>query len=305
MNNGQSFHVARYGYLLETARFLEDVEAYRKNFRVFDYPLIYDGRMKREDFLRDSEETNRTLAWLSEKSGQSGTNRESCYIQMLNYNWGLYSGLRDAGEKYDYRGKKNKVSMMIYGRNKKDDPVPKISGTTSLLRQENLDYETGEAKQDAYEFNLTGRKTIFRFALAAGHEDDVEDYLRLAGYASGEEQTERREWYTDEAVVEYAKRYRDALVEKWAQEWSQADGVDITQLQEEIRSRFPFIRLVATINRDVELVMRYDREWQGKRPMSEKEMEKEIQQYCNDMVYPIYEINAVWFDWYREHIKWT
>lgn len=61
-------------------------------------------------------------------------------------------------------------------------------------------------------------------------------------------------------LIIYMMRYREALIEKWLEQWEETKlPEERNNMREEIAERFPTIRLLMTINRDIQLAMLFEK----------------------------------------------
>jgi hypothetical protein len=95
--------------------------------------------------------------------------------------------------------------------------------------------------------------------------------------------------------IAYALKYRDNLIDRWiGQENSEVDEV---KRRNELKNKFPFLKLLMIINRDIQFVMK-------EIVMKEKEstnidINEMIYHYLDCMVYPVREDEKPWFCGYE------
>ncbi len=100
-----------------------------------------------------------------------------------------------------------------------------------------------------FEPNMGDYRSLFRFAVATGNEDenDLDEFLSTAGFGFciAEKNDDGSSLEYTRALFSYALYYRDALIEKWCHDNEKLDKIAI-------KERFPFIELLMYINRDIE-----------------------------------------------------
>ena len=131
-----------------------------------------------------------------------------------------------------------------------------ILNTKKLLKGIDSFYITLLAPTDVNnKMDFTKKMALIKFAIAAGREDEIGTYLQIAGYLDKDfsmvDNVEVNELVDrTDCLILYTLKYRDALLKKWANLLE----VDEVAYIKEAKKEFPFIKLLMTINRDIQFV---------------------------------------------------
>lgn len=151
-----------------------------------------------------------------------------------------------------------------------------IEGSDVLEKRK--DYrEEGNASVDTqiYVMDTTEKTDLIKYAVATGRENEIDKYLKYAGFWNEDLSSVRN--IEDNELVDhtdflfiYAMKYRDALLEKWA------DNLKVNReaYMRNAKSEFPFIKLLMTINRDIQFV-------------NEKILSSKMDDLEDKLVYPV------------------
>ena len=285
-----------YGFLKKTKEYLYDWKRYRKNLlpctweltpAFADHDFISDRRFRPERAVYDSS-VQTILKNLSNAEADSDQYYEDClrllqYVRsfdVLNQPGGLISLNSYKKDKFTYG------RIMLEGEEKKF----KIADFDT--------FETGATTVTGYVFEMKKKHDVVRFALSAGREEEIGDYLVLARYwkrnwyreiSGGKSLAACREegFYPDsiDKLVIYALLYRDKLIENWCNKKANA-----TVLRDQILDVFPMRELILEISYDISFVYMYgikhiDRP--NKDPAAIDEIYTEFENLRQNMIFPV------------------
>ncbi len=234
-----------YGFLHKTKQFMEKTESYEKNLKYSGWNLTADG----SDSIRLIESESRVSSHrVDMKEG----------LQQVDKIWHIADLVGARGKEFregddwitvkQFPGTLTIPRQMIEGR--------KISATVKAEKDKTQEDKAGKEKREksfVYEMDFGDKIHLMKFAIATGNEDAAGTYLKLAGVWE-------RDWYeyfkknkeiqvpldrSDYSLI-YALLYRDKLIEKWNDKRNQTYA-------SKIRTAFPMIKLLLTINRDITL----------------------------------------------------
>lgn len=191
-------------------------------------------------------------------------------------------------------------TQMFYGVNKS---AKKLSDFSQLLKERQ---EANNKSSQVYEMYMGTKKNLIKLLIATGREDDVVDFLNVAGYwnVSNYDSYDSDAFFDDEyvedqydALIRYALAYKEALVEQWIKD----KDIDVKQEKKKYIDNFPFLRLIMTISRDIQLVAKYcyDDMYLGDSNHQGNEYQEHIDKLMikvDDMIYPITESTRYWFE---------
>ncbi len=253
-SEGWIFAQKRYGYFLKTLQYVKEYDYYLKNLQYSPcnvgtqrYAVTLESLRKRGIFLDSVSAKFVKNIKQNKKYTKEKLNRT--LPQLLNKIWEISDAINEKGYMGEYRTSDKrsgeyKVKNLIEGRN-------------FLNRKDfEADFKSENKKNmKAFEQDLTEKIYVMKLAIAAGREDEIGTYLQLAGYWDKDftmiKDAELKELVDrTDCLILYALKYRDALLEKWAYELN----MDKLEYKNEARKEFPFLKLLMTINRDIQFV---------------------------------------------------
>ncbi len=292
------FAQKRYGYFLKTLQYIKEYEYYMKNLQYAickvsskGYAVTIDGLKKRGKFLDNT--SAKFVKNIKENKAYEEEKLNRLLPQLLNKIWEISDAIDGKG----YTGENVRV-----GDEKKVGRASNVEKRSGEFKIKHLiegrdfstrkDYEIEsvvENKKDAkaFEQDLTGKMYVMKLALAAGRENEIGTYLQLAGYWDKDftmiKDAEKKELLDrTDCLILYIVKYRDALLRKWAHLLE----VDKLAYINEAKEEFPFIKLLMTINRDIQFV--YEKIIETKTVLHEKELKRkktEKKQLGDDLIY--------------------
>lgn len=258
-----------YGFLHKTKLFLEQIERYEKNLKYSGWPLRADGLNSIDYMLYQSS---------AEHSNKHNNTTMAEGLQIVDKIWHIADLIGSDGREYQDG----------------DDWIDfkPLQGALTIPRQMIEGRKISSSSIDTvYEMNFGNKVHLMKFAIATGNEDEAGKYLQLAGVWE-------RDWYEvfknradiqvildrSDYLLIYALLVRDRLIEKWNTRNSPiyASG---------IRSAFPMIKLLLTINRDIALASMKLYDEKGRERDYDKgfakHYEDDLVRLQTEMVYPI------------------
>ena len=151
--------------------------------------------------------------------------------------------------------------------------------------------------------NLGSKAMIIKFLIATGREEEIVSMLGVAGYWDVKNACDYtsedffREGYVEDhhdVLIRYALAYKEALIDYWIEEEIYYDdNTDHTMLKQKLNKAFPFLRLVMSINRDIQMLLR---RYYGEM-VSENELIslEDINKIESNMIYPVLYSGQEWF----------
>jgi len=249
-----------YGFLKKTKDYLYDWERYYKNLVRCTWKLT--PAFKSHDFINDprfqamAEPVEGSIATTLHNVKNAEKNSDDYYngcldlIQLVRTRDTLadseaFDTLKNKTEDIYTHGK-----LLIDGElKKKDKPIS--------------DTDQKKEKVVGYDYGMRSKKDVVRFALSAGREEDIGEYLMLARYW-------KKDWYTElissknifgegglhpdpvDELLLYALRYRDLLIDAWCKDKGYGESVKI-----KIRNVFPMRKLFLEISYDISFIYLY------------------------------------------------
>lgn len=274
-----------YGFFRKTYQYIIENEDFKKNLYYSNCPMVYSKQETTtlEKVERQGSYINsfckRYIMDENKKNMKNDKKKRKAHIKLLADIWLLPNALEE--ECYNgeintaFSSKYNKITNLIEGRNKKD--------VTHRIE------DKGKEKSNAYIMDMAKKTDLIKFCIAAGKEDDIEKYLQYAGLCmkqqEGSGESDKLKKDKTDILVEYALMYRDKLIDKWCSS-NKNGNLDIASLKKRMKDSFPFIKLLMTINRDIQLVMK---------DIEPKSMEK-IHNNLESMIYPVKSGMNKWFE---------
>ncbi len=338
------FAQKQYGYLKRTMRYIKETDAYKKNLYFINYSLEGNQLITEEEFLAsipgsdkmaelgnidledemlpDTKNDMQSIVYIDSLANQfgntlckrfctaDGEKSDADCVAVLNYIWNLTNVLEDgASSLYNsllYGGKAGSFSTVsngFEGRNVLDN-----------IKLKRLFWEQGNEEnaktKKVYIFDMSCKSNLIRFALATGKEDEICDYLELAGFwqkkiadwikviiqSDGNDILSKgiinrikkenldfeRTFDKLDALIIYVMCYREQLIRKWHEEGNWEKGIS------EIKKQFPTIRLMMLVNRDVQFVLKY-----VPRYMLEEKLI--LNKHLRNIVFPVRRSKERWF----------
>lgn len=280
------FTERRYGYLKRTLDYLFDWEKYKKNLMPSNWKLTGTVDYLENTWHQTAPTVKKEIDYLDQFNWEQDStdnafrkkHYEDCirlvhYIETLDcIGAKMKNRLFKPGEKY----KLTVTRKYIEGEEASGEPVTwEASGDGSYVsrKSEALDSDTekGDKEKQTNEKRgvtvkeLSNKKSIMEYAIATGHEEDLGNYLRLAGYW-------KKDWYSElcigalkdidnseafepdqlDALYLYAMMYRDALIDRVVE--SKMKDYDQSKMRVQIREAFPMRELLTVISRDISYI---------------------------------------------------
>lgn len=274
------FALFRYGLLLQTSSYVTDFTSYRKNLVFTQYPL-------EAEYIPDFDEVadlsfDGSYAYKNPNDIKADAN-EDYHVQSLNLIQNMTNPLE-----IDEFMQEDKTHNM----------------GASVIK--NILHGEDRGSKNIYTYRLKEKKELVRLAISAGREDEIFDYLRVSGYWDAEAERladnldEIDESNLDEIdlIIIYAVAYKKALVKKWVEAWYKEDKRDKKMSELIANKNFPFLRLIATINRDILQVlssMIYSLEDDSDEAFDEL-LDKLANIKNNTMLFPFKGSQRLWFE---------
>lgn len=290
INANAIFTQRYYGFLKKTKEYLYDWRRYRKNLLPCTWELtpafaVHDFRSDRrlklnkavyecgvETILKKLQASEaasehnqvpllQNSAYFDSKIAKFNTYKvdsdeyyEDC-LRLLQYVRSYDVLNRDSDLVYFSPGKKDRFT---YGRIMLEGEKKNFKSTVPDAFMESGESVTG------YVYEMKKKHDVVRFALSAGREEEIGEYLMLARYW-------KRNWYREisggkalsvceaegfypdaiDKLIIYALLYRDKLIEKWCEK------EDETIERKRIRDVFPLRELILEISYDISFVYMY------------------------------------------------
>ena len=233
----------RYGYLKKTMQYLNSYQNYKKNLQYSSCELIARGKISIEKLTQRGRFLNLNYKQFLDKIDEKKIveiEDINKLMQIVNAIWETKDAINELSYKQAKKsGKGNyKVKSLIEGRN--------------LVERQDCQADLEDVKQ-VYSMDLTDKISLMKYAIATGQEDEIGIYLKYAGFweknVCAMQDVENRILNDRiDMLLLYALKYREALLEKWA------EGQNITEFKIHARKEFPFIKLLMIINRDIQFV---------------------------------------------------
>ena len=252
-----------YGFLKKTKEYLYDWKRYRKNLQsctweltaaFADHDFNSDRRLRPERAVYDSG-VQTILKNLANEEADSDQYYEDC-LRLLQYVRSFDVLNRPGGL----------ISLNSYKKDKFTYGRIMLEGEKKKFKKAEIDtLETGATTVTGYVFEMKKKHDVVRFALSAGREEEIGDYLMLARYW-------KRNWYREisggkrlaacrkegfypdpiDKLIIYALLYRDKLIEKWC--GKKANG---TVNRNQMLEVFPMRELILEISYDISFAYMY------------------------------------------------
>ena len=302
-----------YGFLKKTKEYLYDWKRYRKNLMsctweltaaFADHDFNSDRRFRPEKAVYDSS-VQKILKDLAKVEADSDKYYEDC-LRLLQYVRSFDVLNQTTGMNSINPYKKDKFT---YGRIMLEGEKKKFKRT---------DFEPSETSATAitgYVFEMKKKHDVVRFALSAGREEEIGDYLVLARYW-------KRNWYREisggkslaacheegfypdliDKLVIYALLYRDKLIGEWC-----GKRANKTVNGNQIRDVFPMRELLLEISYDISFVYMYGiwhiHKTKIKDPAALDEIYTEFENLRKNMIFPVQWVdsNGELLTYDREH----
>lgn len=238
-----------YGHLKKTRDFLLDTTNYEKNTskNISDWDLSVEGHKTIKNNLQSQKADE------SEKGSSSTLNVSQEDIDAAISLVEKIFRITDTDSfPLAPRGKLSLIRQLVEGRNVALNPKKSTNKTQE-------DHE-----KQKYQMDMSSHITLIRFLVATCHEDQIDYYMNLSGMWHKNWYAEYSRAYANSAasdplqkedclgradfLVLYALLYRDALINKW-QELSELKDAE----KERVREKFPMIKLLLTVSRDIVL----------------------------------------------------
>ena len=192
------------------------------------------------------------------------------------------------------------ISLNSYKKDKFTYRRIMLEGEEKKFKRADFDtFETGTTTITGYVFEMKKKHDVVRFALSAGREEEIGDYLVLARYwkrnwyreiSGGKSLAACREegFYPDliDKLVIYALLYRDKLIENWCNKKANA-----TVLRDQILEVFPMRELILEISYDISFVYMYGikhiHKTKIKDPAALDEIYTEFENLRQNMIFPV------------------
>ena len=286
-----------YGFLKKTKEYLYDWKRYRKNLlsctwkltaAFADHDFHSDRRFRPERAVYDSS-VQTILKNLANAEADSEQYYEDC-LRLLQY-------VRSF-DVLDQPG--GLISLNSYKKDKFTYGRIMLEGEEKKFKRADFDtFETGTTTITGYVFEMKKKHDVVRFALSAGREEELGDYLVLARYwkrnwyreiSGGKSLAACREegFYPDliDKLVIYALLYRDKLIENWCNKKANA-----TVLRDQILEVFPMRELILEISYDISFVYMYGikhiHKTKIKDPAALDEIYTEFENLRQNMIFPV------------------
>ena len=302
-----------YGFLKKTKEYLYDWRRYRKNLlpctweltaAFADHDFIRDRRFRPEKAVYDSS-VQTILKNLANAEADSDQYYEDC-LRLLQY-VRSFDVLNQSGDL---------ISLNSYKKDKFTYGRIMLEGEKKKFKRVDFDtYETSPTTITGYVLEMKKKHDVVRFALSAGREEEIGDYLMLARYW-------KRNWYREisggkslaacrkegfypdpiDKLVIYALLYRDKLIEKWCHK-----KADETVIRDQIRDVFPMRELILEISYDISFVYMYGikhiHRTKIKDPAAIDEIYTEFEDLRQNMIFPVQwlDSNGDLLTYNREH----
>ena len=278
------FTERQYGYLKRTMDYLYDWKSYKKNLMGSGWTLDGNVCYREEAESRKSAintSTNRVLDKIlkcageyekakEDRSKDSGSvqtiseSREQYYkacMDAVHYIETQDCAIEDLIDRKVGAAKKSVTRSYIEGK-----PVrgKGIVWKKNEHQESIADYtpeESGDGEVSGYMVQeLSNKKNIMQYGIATGHEEDLGNYLCLAGYwkknwymelVNGYIRSEGAEGFLPDrldALYLYAMEYRDAVIKQCC---SSKEGILDESVKERLRRDFPMRELLTIISRDI------------------------------------------------------
>lgn len=232
----------QYGYLKKTIEYMDDIEKYKKNMYHSSY--IFSCNIDVNKIRNIVEASSTTPIWGQRKYRNEPN--ENNKIDIIDAIWDYKDIISDREEWY--RGsvpalgtRYCTVKEMIMGRKEEDKKKrgsQKEKGVIYKLKNNNI-------------------KSLVKFAIATGHEDQIGEYLVKSGFREENFNerfkvrvvNEKEKWEKMDALLAYCFTYRDSLIEAWKQKCDEKSvEIDKTKLKD----NFPMIELIMTVNKEIQ-----------------------------------------------------
>lgn len=286
-----------YGFLKKTKEYLYDWKRYRKNLlsctweltaAFADHDFHSDRRLWLERAVYDSS-VQTILKNLANAEADSDQYYEDC-LRLLQY-VRSFDVLNQPG---------GLISLNSYKKDKFTYGRIMLEGEEKKFKRVDFDtFETGATTVTGYVFEMKKKHDVVRFALSAGREEEIGDYLVLARYwkrnwyreiSGGKSLATCREegFYPDpiDKLVIYALLYRDKLIENWCKKKENA-----TLLRDQICDAFPMRELILEISYDISFVYMYGIKHIHKTKIKDSatlnEIYTEFENLRQDMIFPV------------------
>lgn len=300
-----TFIKKRYGFTFMTKRFAENYEMYKKNLYYTTTPLDISAdaeqliRLNHRVFINTFCED--FYKKVSETQGKQRSDVQKNPINQMTYTalneiWNiqniLYAEDEENNPLYSEEracGARSPVASLIKGRNLLQD-------RGAYYSFKDTDKNQTITSAYIYENDKKKKSNAIKFCLCTGAEDYLADYLIKAGVwmenllEAEEEGTLEK---TDSLII-YAIKYRDALLNKWMEKWKDKNPIkSASGMEKLLKDNFPLIRLLMTINREIQLVL--------KDVLVEDE--EVIKYYLNAvLIFPVKSCKKPWFEGTQEYI---
>lgn len=252
-NRGQpAFTQKPYGFLYKTMQYINNTDKYKKNAyysKLELSPKNYRTANQNPEEWR-GEALHELCSLYFEKKQKSKQDQDPSKGKTIKINLIEIIRANNTMSRYD----EESGTDIIRGR----------SLTKQMIegRQKRAIEADGSEKRHGYVFSMAKKEQLMSFALATGNEDEIGNYLALAGvwpenfiqsyWNSTTEEAKQLEKLLSrsDCFILYALKYRDRLIEKW----SETTEKDPILFKNYVRKNFPMIKLMLMISRDIEFI---------------------------------------------------
>ncbi len=286
-----------YGFLKKTKDYLYGWQRYRKNLKGCSWNLT--TTYKFHDFAGDSRNTmaiesfDEDVRAVLEKLNKSDYDSDEYYENCLR----LIQYVRT----FDFLNQVSPLTIVDLERKDQFTYARVLFEGEQRKYKNSADRKSGKRTKNriGYAFQMAKKKDAVRFALSAGREEDIGEYLMLARYwkknwyreiSGGRSESDcmKEHFYPDpiDKLLIYALLYRDSLIERWC------SGMDDpVKAQVKIRDMFPMRELILEISYDITFVYMFGRKHVHDFSCEDfyrlKPIYKEFESLRLDMIFPV------------------
>lgn len=256
----------QYGYLRRTLQYIESFEKYKKN--LFYPGYVFSAKLSAKEIKTMIDNGQIHKIW----NGGDKVKAIGEKISWLNEIWKIKNILNESKPDIKGGGGRMVVKGLIEGRQEK--------------QQTQLDGD----EEKVYTIKNDNILHIYKFAIAAGREDELGEYLIRSGYREenlnnviSETDCIYKEihWEVTESIFVYCMSLRDRLIDIWASKMS--DSIINKQY---MKNKFPIIQLIMEVNRELQSSEEYKAiekkpvDWRGWKEIY-------VTKKTNRLIYPI------------------
>lgn len=225
----------QYGYLRRTLQYIESFEKYKKNLYYPGY--VFSAKLNAKEIKNMIDNGQVHKIW----KGGDKVKAIGEKISWLNEIWKIKDILTETVPDVKGGGGRMVIKDLIEGR------------------QEKKELDRDEEK--VYTIKNDNILHLYKFAIAAGREDELGEYLIRSGYREenlNDVINEAKNIYTEkywevtESIFVYCMCLRDRLIDEWASKMSNS-----TVSKQYIKNKFPLIQLIMEVNGELQRTEEY------------------------------------------------